>query len=300
MPLRLFHVGFDFIDPNFSNSKMLSKFFSNPDDNIVNDIQNANVLVIGNAVKDFEVYLILNFTGIRLMYVGEPIGKFLFTQNSDEIFKQNLYTVAIGLISNESNKWIKYPSYYGIDTKEANAYVATASFDEKNPCTLINRHDMDNTRVPILRELYDRGIKVSCPGILANNCSNEELNKIGSVNYIRKFIFNICSENFSGCQTGYLTEKLVNCCLAGAIPIYFGSLDDVDVCVFNKERIIFLDHSNTSEVANRVVEMLTNREILEAFYRQPVFLETAEDTLTKIDQNIRKLFKTMSNYYMIE
>lgn len=253
MPLRLFHVGFNFIDPGFGKSTSLSQFFANPDDRIVDIINDANVLVIGNAVKDNDISIINNFAGIRLMYIGEPIGKFPFTRISDEFFFKGLYNFAIGWISNKSQKWIKYPSYYGISDhiKATNALVLAANLAEKRACTLINRHDVGCTRLPILRELTSQGMHVVCPGLLANNCSNEELDRIGSVEYIRKFVFNICSENFSNCQPGYVTEKLVNCCLAGAIPIYFGTLDEVDAQVFNKDRILFLTHENTTACYTR-------------------------------------------------
>jgi hypothetical protein len=299
MPLRLFHVGFSFIDPDFWKSTNLSQFFANPDDRIVDQLNDANVLVIGNSVKDNEISIINNFAGIRLMYIGEPIGKFPFTRISDEFFFKGLYNFAIGSISNKPQKWIKYPSYNGISDriKTTNALVLAANLVEKRACTLINRHDTGNTRLPILRELTSQGMHVVCPGLLANNCSNNELNRIGSVEYIRKFVFNICSENFSNCQPGYVTEKLVNCCLAGAIPIYFGSLDEIDSQVFNKERILFLTHENTREIADKVLEMCATPELLEAFYRQPVFLDTAEEAIVKIDSNIRGFFKAMSDSF---
>lgn len=299
MPLRLFHIGFDFIDPNFWKSTILSRFFANPDDRIVVSVNDANVLVIGCAVRENEVPTIVHFTGIKLMYVGEPIGKFSFTKFSDEFFIKGLYNFAIGWISDRPRRWIKCPSYYGISDhiKATNALVLAANLAEKRACTLINRHDTGNTRLPILRELTSQGMRVVCPGLLANNCSKEELDRIGPVEYIRKFVFNICSENFSNCQPGYVTEKLVNCCLAGAIPIYFGSLDEIDAQVFNKERILFLTHENTREIADKVLEMCVNPELLEAFYRQPVFLDTAEEALVKIDSNIRAFFKAMSESF---
>jgi hypothetical protein len=263
----------------------------------VYQINDANVLVIGCAIKKSEVQSIVQFGGIKLMYIGEPIGKFWFTKFSDEFFIKGLYNFAIGWISsNRPQRWIKYPCYHSIydRIKATNALVLAANLAEKRACTLINRHDTGNTRLPILRELTSQGMHVVCPGLLANNCTNNELNRIGRVEYIRKFVFNICSENFSNCQSGYLTEKLVNCCLAGAIPIYFGSLDEIDSQVFNRERILFLTHENTKEIADQVIKMWTNHELLEAFYRQPVFLDTAEEAIVKIDSNIRGFFKAMS------
>ena len=45
-----------------------------------------------------------------------------------------------------------------------------------------------------------------------NNCSNKDLNNLGNASYIKKFLFNICSENTLTNVKGYITEKIINCC----------------------------------------------------------------------------------------
>jgi hypothetical protein len=134
---------------------------------------------------------------------------------------------------------------------------------------------------------------VVCPGRLANNCSSEEVDRLGTSEYIKKFIFNICSENFADSHPGYITEKLMNCCLGGAIPIYFGNLDEIDQRIFNKERILFLNANNTEEVAKRVMQLCLNRELMEQFYRQPVFRDTAEEAVKSIGDGVKTFFKDL-------
>ena len=271
---------------------MLSQFFSNPEDKIVFDIRESNALVIGNFVQPNDIPIIMDYKGPKILYVGEPIGKFGFAQLFDEIFAKNLYDYAIGSIANKPDKWIKYPIYYNkvIQFKEANAFISTSKLEDKQLCTLISRHDHGNTRLPILSELSNF-MHVVCPGQLENNCSSEEVDRIGTPEYIKKFIFNICSENFGECHPGYITEKLMNCCLGGAIPVYFGNLDDIDQRIFNKERILFLNEGNTREVAGRIFAMCKNIKLLESFYRQPVFQDTAEEALNEIREGVKTFFK---------
>jgi hypothetical protein len=294
MPIRMFHIGFEYVNPGFPKTDIISQHFSDPDDKIVFDIRESNVLVIGNSVQPNDIPNIVNFNkGPKILYVGEPIGKFEFSHIFDQIFAKNMYDYAIGCISNNpSMNWIKCPFYYNMATnlKEVNAYVSTTQLEKKNVCTMINRHDPGNTRLPILREL-SKYMHVVCPGRLANNCSSEEVDRLGTPEYIKKFIFNICSENFADSHPGYITEKLMNCCLGGAIPIYFGNLDEIDQQIFNKERILFLNANNVEEVAKRVMQLCLNRELIEQFYRQPVFRDTAEEAVKSIGDGVKTFFK---------
>jgi hypothetical protein len=290
----MFHIGFEYGNPQFPRTNILSQFFSDPDDKIVFDIRESNVMVIGSFVQPKDMPMIIAFKGPKILYVGEPIGKFGFSRIFDEIFAKNMYDYAIGSIANKPGKWIKYPIYYNnvIQFKEANAFISTTQLEKKNLCTLISRHDHGNTRLPIMKEL-SKYMHVVCPGKLANNCSSEEVDRIGTPEYIKQFIFNICSENFGECHPGYITEKLMNCCLGGAIPIYFGNLDEIDERIFNKDRILFLNEHNVEEVAKRVMQLCLNSEMMQQFYRQPAFQETAEEALKSIGDGVKTFFKDL-------
>ena len=289
----MFHIGFEYGNPGFPKSNILSRFFS-ADDKIIFDIHESNVLIIGNFVRPADISVIMGFKGPKILYVGEPIGKFGFSRLFDEIFEKNMYDYAIGCIATSPNKWIKYPFYAYTETnfKDVNSYILKTRLEDKKICTLINRHDPGNTRLPILREL-SKFMHVICPGKLANNCSSEEVDRIGTPEYIKQFIFNICSENFGESHPGYITEKLMNCCLGGAIPLYFGNLDEIDQRIFNKDRILFLNEQNVEEVADRVLMMCKNLELLESFYRQPVFQDTAEEAVKEVGEGVKTFFKKL-------
>jgi hypothetical protein len=130
-------------------------------------------------------------------------------------------------------------------------------------------------------------MNIECPSKLFNNCSNEELEKLGNINYINQFKFNICSENTQTDLPGYITEKLLLCCLGGAIPIYLGYFDEIDEKVFNKKRILFYNKDTVLEVRDKIVNLLENPEEFNTFYNQPPFCETAYDTLLSLENDFQ-------------
>lgn len=301
MTIILGYIGFS-LNPGFPDSDIVTRFFKDGD-RVSNNLSEINVLIIGDFLTEQENALIQSYKRLRIMYVAEPIINLPFCSIAGQIFQQKKYNAVIGCISNRDGiyNWVKYPLYrYSVKfTKdsfaETNQYVASTNIKIKAFCTLINRHDWGNTRTPIYEKLAKID-EIACPGILFNNCSNEELNQIGNVEYIKKFIFNICSENFGNDHPGYVTEKLMNACLGGAIPIYFGELDDIDKKIFNVDRILVLNNDNTDKIANKVKLLYENQDALEQFYRQPVFCEGAYEEMLAMDANAMGFFDVVREY----
>lgn len=301
MPITLGYIGFE-LNPGFADSDIITKFFKDGD-RVSNILSEVNVLIIGDFLTEQENMFIQSYKGLRILYVAEPIINLPFCSIAGQIFRQKKYNAVIGCISNRDGiyNWVKYPLYrYAVKfTKdsfaETNMWILSTELKTKAFCTLINRHDWGNTRTPIYEKLAKID-EIACPGILFNNCSNEELNQIGNVEYIKKFIFNICSENFGNDHPGYVTEKLMNACLGGAIPIYFGELDDIDQKIFNVDRILFLNKDNTDIIANKVKLLYENQDALEQFYRQPVFCEGAYEEMLAMDANAMGFFDTLREH----
>jgi hypothetical protein len=271
---------------NFVLEQQGNKVSEATNDSVTSNPVEANVLIIGSFINPTEFNIIAGFRGIRVLYIAEPITKLRFCTAAGYLYTNDLCDYYIGCISN-GPKSVKYPFYAqkSIDFLSANNYVRDCSLSEKQFCTLINRHDWGYTRTPIYNMLRNVG-PIVCPGALYNNCSNEELNRIGNKAFIKKFLFNICSENFGTSHPGYITEKLQNCVEGGAIPVYYGALDEIDELVFNKKRILFVNESNVGDVAVQVMELVQKSELLNAFYRQPVFMETAESAFKSIHEGM--------------
>jgi hypothetical protein len=343
MPIKIKYVGFSW-DPGFAKGEVLAKFLAEGDEMTTN-INETNVLIIGSTITYEECEITKDYEGLRILFLSEPISKLSACQITNKMFENNMYSGVFGCISNNCEKsWVKYPIYkYAFSHNEnsfieVNEYVKNCDINEKRVCFMANRHDWGNTRAPIYN-LISQFAFIDCPGKLLNNCSNEEINTIGNVEYAKKYLFNICSENFiSSYQPGYITEKLMNACMGGAIPIYFGELDKVDEKIFNRNRILFLNNENTHEIAEKVKKLIINgsnceasvqqivgsnceasvqqivgsnceasvqqivgsnceasiQQIvgseLEQFYRQPVFMETAYESILKMDKTMMNMF----------
>jgi hypothetical protein len=72
----------------------------------------------------------------------------------------------------------------------------------------------------------------------------------------------------------------MNACLGGAIPIYYGELDEIDRRIFNADRIIFVDPSNLISLYNTVKELVNDPIKLMDFYSQDVFMHDAYEVMT--------------------
>ncbi len=267
------------------------KYIKNPNDYLITSVLiNKNEFEQKISTKKF----------INILFIYEPIKHFSKPGDNHEFaYKgliENKFNIIIGSINhNPKEGRYKFPLYLfskGFDITNYKQFAQTnntvfnqniTSIKNKSFCTLINSWDPANTRTCIYRKLLTINSNIVCPGKLFNNCSNIELDRIGKVKYIKNFIFNICAENYDFNNVdGYITEKLMDCCLAGAIPIYAGWFDEYDEKIFNRNRIIFYNSQDNNSINNafiKVKELIENDDKLIQFYQQPVFCETANDTI---------------------
>lgn len=273
-------------------------FITNNLDNYrISNIYQANIIFIGVFINKKEWNNIKNLNAKKCLVITEPIGKDSFEFPYSLLDKVNFVT---GAIKNDTNKFYKLPIYLS-DVKineclelfkNTNSYVMNCNINDKKYATLINTHDRGNTRTPIYNLLKNIS-KIDCPSKLFNNMNSSVLpprNKLGTGNaeFIKNYIFNICPENYKCNFEGYITEKIFFACLGGAIPIYFGSFDDIDAKIFNRDRIIFYDPENKDSLDNaynKVKFLYENKDELEKFYRKKVFMDTAYDTLLSLKYN---------------
>jgi len=276
---------------NFFNNNLKNYYEYTTVDN------NIDMLISGPFINNENYDIIKNINCIKILYITEPIEINSPYSLCYDLYKNNIFNIIIGCVENNSN-FIKYPlyiSYINLNINifnDINNYVKNCSIYKKF-CTLINTHDTWNTRIPIYNKLINIG-NIECPSKLLNNISNEELNNIGNVEYIKKFLFNICSENTLTSINGYITEKLMNCCLGGTIPIYCGWFDDIDGKIFNRNRILFYEPNNEesiNNIYNKVKELMEDSNKLNDFYKMDVFIKNAFYTLNVMHNNLFKKIK---------
>jgi alpha(1,3/1,4) fucosyltransferase len=328
-------IKFLYFWPRFDiNNNFITRIFNN--NNIaytVSDeyIQDDNILkfvFIGSfIISDEDIIKIQNIPleYIKILYLSEPIEHFYKCYN---LFISNNFDYVFGSINNDLTKnYYKFPYYllyyfykgnrnkldeynytdllyydntYATFYKEVNDSVQFSTHDilSKQKFCLINSHDIYNIRTIIYNKINEKfGNIITCPGFLYNNTDNNELNTIGKIEYLKKFIFNICPENCITSIKGYITEKLLESSRSGCIPIYYGSFDDIDAQIFNKDRIIFydtMDENSMNECINKISFLLYNPDKLEEMYKLPIFLETAHNTILNLEKNFCNIFSNNS------
>lgn len=204
-------------------------------------------------------------------------------------YKNNDFDIIFGCINHDpKNNKFKYPlylffhdfhlNYENLITNNLVKNMSSEDILSKKFCALINGWDPDNVRLNIYNPLSKLN-EITCPGKFLNNCSNEELNKIGKPEYLKNFKFNICSENYCNTIDGYITEKLNDSCLGCSIPIYCGNFDEIDGKIFNKNRILFYDsksEESINQVYLKVKYLLENDGEFVKFYKQDIYRNVTE------------------------
>ena len=108
--------------------------------------------------------------------------------------------------------------------------------------------------------------------------------------WLQNYKFNICFEN--SLSPGYTTEKLLECLMAGCIPIYFGD-NPVDDQFFNQEAIINLNCSNFGEKINLIVMLDKDQQKYEEFRKKPVINDDAIQFINRKYSELLLLIKKL-------
>ena len=97
---------------------------------------------------------------------------------------------------------------------------------------------------------------------------------------LQLYKFIIAPENSLG--DGYVTEKLFEAHLGGAIPIYWGAEMPPEPTILNPRRILFFNGSNTEALLQLARSLVTNSSARAEFFSHPVALPTAEKAVEAV------------------
>jgi hypothetical protein len=278
---------------NYENNMFKNVFLK--DFNCVADKNDPDIDIIfaGSFIDEKDKEYIISKKCYKILYISEPI------QHHYKIpyllYIKNEFDMCFGCIFNDPIKHcVKFPLYANYILGNNNVFnnlnnsYKIDNLNNKNFCALICRHDTWNTRTTIYNSLIKID-NITCPSRLFNNYSNEELNKVGKENFLKNYIFNICPENTYTDLKGYITEKVMDACMSGCIPIYLEDvMDDIDKKIFNIKRIIF--YKNNQESINNtkifIEKLYKNKKDLLEFYNQDIFLPGAYEEIQNMNNNL--------------
>lgn len=198
-------------------------------------------------------------------------------------------------------KYLQHPNYLRFPQwlitfipPTANGFTIRELLNKLNYCTnfysrpykyaLIASHDnFAKKRRKIVAAIQDKE-HILFAGKYQNNTMllKENFNN-NKIEFLKNVQFNICPENSNA--AGYVTEKIFDAVQAGCVPIYWGSNNNPEPEVLNKDAIIFFDEK--SNINNEINDMITQKKNVATI---PKFLPTATDYITdKLDVLEKKL-----------
>lgn len=193
--------------------------------------------------------------------------------------------------------WMYYWDFYSKGSTAINDLFecnTTPLFKQrKRKVCFIARNPDRGRRIKMVQQLRNTGLAVDCPGIVCKNMP--DVSKLTGLagkreskeRFMQDYLFNLCPEN--GLAAGYVTEKIMQACVCGTIPIYFGADDEhLEPKIINPARVI-----RTSEISTKLFQLLNDDDRLQKFFEQPVFLPTAKETIEEMLTQIRQLAKNI-------
>ena len=234
----------------------------------------------------------------RVFYSGENVD--LFSEYSDHCIKD--VDLSLGFDYLQIKNHMRFPLWLTwffdptSDSKAIEARVnkmANFTYDfnvERKFCTLISRHDNNGIRAEISDAINDIE-PVAFAGAWRNNTTSlyEEF-RDDKASFLRNYKFNICPENSN--KSGYVTEKVFEAIEAGCIPVYWGSDNNPEPEVLNKDAILFYD-GDKEALKRKVSELHSDKMLYREFVSQkkllPCTAEYVSDMFSDLETRLSQL-----------
>jgi hypothetical protein len=137
-------------------------------------------------------------------------------------------------------------------------------------CTLIAGYDPDGSRTAMATALSSIA-PVDCAGRLLHN-TDELVRAYGDDKgrFLRRYRFNLCPENADA--PGYVSEKPFQAIASGCVPIYWGSGNDPEPEILNRDAMLFWEAGGgNGRLLERIAELERDPRRFAEFAAQPRF-----------------------------
>ncbi|CAL1516890.1 glycosyltransferase family 10 domain-containing protein [Chitinophaga sp. MM2321] len=169
--------------------------------------------------------------------------------------------------------------------------IRTGYKPDKQFCSLVCSHDVNGIRT-LLMETLSNIEQVDSGGIYLNNTNalKEKYND-HKLSFLNSYKFNICPENTN--KEGYVTEKVFEAIWGGCIPVYWGSNNNPEPEVLNKDAILFYEEEgDIAALVKQVADLHANEKRYREFMMQDRFkphaAEYIADMVSEAENRIRK------------
>lgn len=267
--------------------------------------QFAGSLSLKNEIALFSVYgrrpkIKLNRSKHKIFFTSENLS--IFPEYRDYCVDEVDLALGFEYLHNKNYLrfplWMVYfiPAVYDYGTINKAVYNLSHFEYAKSPnrkfCSLVSSHDDNGMRTQLFNALSTIDT-IACGGAFLQNTNElKEVFNDDKQLFLARYKFNICPEN-SNCE-GYVTEKVFHAINTGAIPIYWGSNNNPEPEVLNKDAILFYSGPESlDKLKATVLELHTNDKLYQEFIAQERFLPTATeyiwDMLSDVNDKLKKI-----------
>lgn len=223
--------------------------------------------------------------GINIFFSGENLHADRFNAYLPYC-NVNAYDLSLGFDKNNSEKYCRHPLWIHYmfepestyeDIKRRVSELSDFKPDNRTKfCSMVASHDWNGIRGQIFDTLSSKYSIDSSGNFRKNTDRLKIVFDDNKVDFIKEYKFNICPENSNA--DGYVTEKIFESIAAGCIPIYWGSNNEPELDVLNKNAILFWNPTgdNNSTISN-IDELMANESKYLDFVSQPKFTDDAAD-----------------------
>lgn len=240
--------------------------------------------------------------GKKVFYTGEdvehPFTK-LWLYFRD--YRIDYVDLAMGFGNYANDKYLRFP-YWMLTTFEPEfnesqigqriKEINTIRYNKSRSCIVTNKHDPKGTRAMICDEV-SKILDITYAGRWRNN-SQELWNEFNDNKYsfMNLFKFNICPENDN--TENYVTEKLFDAFICDCIPIYYGSNNDPEPGMINKDTVIFwYKDGNNSKNLEFIQALNNNNKEYQEFIHQRKLLPAFDEYVISRYEGLKEHFKRL-------
>lgn len=248
-------------------------------------------------------YLKYRRRGVNIFFSGENMHADRFAKYR-KVCEQNPFDLSIGFESNHLETYVRFPLWILFMFEPESTYedikakvdrLSNVNIDARIKfCSLVASHDWTGIRGEIIDSLQSID-SVTSGGKYRQN--TDELNiecKDNKYEFIKQFKFNICPENSNA--EGYVTEKIFQSIEAGCIPIYWGSNNNPETDILNKDAILcWSQGENNDETLSVIRELVTDEKKYIDFASQQRLLPDAADIIWSHFLNLEQKLQHLIN-----
>ena len=211
--------------------------------------------------------------------------------------------LALGFADLPDPKYLRFPVWLFLFSAQSNVESVNKILrtsqqkrlqDKQAFCSMVSTHDKNGLRTKLFQALEPIDHIDSAGKLLRNTNKLQQQFQNNKQAFLENYKFNICPENSNA--EGYVTEKPFDAAFAGTLPIYWGSNNNPEPDVLNKDAMLLYSDSEPLEsFANRVQELYQSEKLYQEFMAQEIFMPTAAefivDKMDTLETRLRGLLK---------